>query len=140
MACPPRIMAVAVAVSMAMCLVRAAPDVSVEDVGCTDDTYDPRDSMMYYPGVEHVLDDMATVTANHPGYNFYTSAPYPLSDIIVHANCNVTLSVRDCITCLSTAKTIMTTKCADKLAARMQLKDCYMVYGPIGNITSKRTW
>lgn len=119
-----RIVVVAVVVSLATCFVCA-----VADHVCAKVSYEP--SMVEYANsVEHVLDDIVTVAANHPRYNYQTQAPFPAITMYGHANCNPALAVMECVTCLSNAKTIIKTKCPNKILAVIILKDCAMSYAP----------
>ncbi|KAI4331660.1 hypothetical protein MLD38_029823 [Melastoma candidum] len=121
--------AVVVAVSLATCFTSTALDTTLQATACSNNTYDP--SMIEYAqSVEYVLDDMETVTANHPGYHYQTRAPYPTVVAYGHSWCNLTLTVMECVTCMSSARAFIKTRCPNKVVAAMILKDCAMGYSP----------
>ncbi|KAI4380014.1 hypothetical protein MLD38_006248 [Melastoma candidum] len=124
----PRIIVLVLGLSgLAMCSASVGPDTTLQDWNCSILISKPGESN-YANSVEYVLDDMATVTASCPGYDYHTWAPYPTFVAYSHSTCNPALTVNDCITCATTAKTFLKMKCLYSLAAEMYLKDCSMSY------------
>ncbi|KAI6698748.1 hypothetical protein NL676_018867 [Syzygium grande] len=78
--------------------VRGDPDVTQVNKICNGNVYASGDP--YANSVSYVLEDMATVTANHPGYDYYTQSPYAEATAYGHAVCSTTLSFTDCATCV----------------------------------------
>ncbi|XP_030455937.1 antifungal protein ginkbilobin-like protein [Syzygium oleosum] len=106
--------------------VRGDPDVTQVNKICNGNVYASGDP--YANSVSYVLEDMATVTANHPGYDYYTQSPYAEATAYGHAVCSTTLSFTDCATCVSFAKSCIVDECGMSMGVQMQLQDCRMRY------------
>lgn len=106
--------------------VRGGPDTTMANKICNNNIYGSNDP--YADSVSYVLQDMATVTANHPGYDYYTNSPSPEAMAYGHAVCNIALSFTDCATCISFVKSQILSNCPNSLGAQMQLQDCRMRY------------
>ncbi|KAF8040846.1 hypothetical protein BT93_B2925 [Corymbia citriodora subsp. variegata] len=111
---------------LAFNFVRADPDTTMVNKICNGNVYGSSDP--YANSVSYVLEDMATVTANPPGYNYYTESPYAEATAYGHAVCNAALSFTDCATCMSSAKSQILSNCPNSIGVQMQLQDCRMRY------------
>lgn len=106
--------------------VQGDPDTSIQDKICNGNVYGSGDP--YANSVSYVLEDMATVTANHPGYDYHTQSPYPEATAYGHAVCSAALSFTDCATCVSAAKSKILDLCPNSIGVQMWLTDCNMRY------------
>ncbi|KAL3753256.1 hypothetical protein ACJRO7_000622 [Eucalyptus globulus] len=106
--------------------VRGDPDTTLINKICNGNVYGSGDP--YANSVSYILEDMATVTANHPGYDYYTNSPYAEATAYGHAVCNAVLSFTDCGTCVSSAKIQILYNCPNSIGVQMQLQDCRMRY------------
>ncbi|XP_030543913.1 antifungal protein ginkbilobin-like protein [Rhodamnia argentea] len=106
--------------------VRGDPNVAAVNKICNGDSYESSDP--YADSVSYVLEDMATVTANRPGYDYYTHSPYAEATAYGHAFCDSSLSYTDCATCVSHAKSRIVNECGKRMGVQMQLQHCKMRY------------
>ncbi|KAF7849041.1 hypothetical protein BT93_L1312 [Corymbia citriodora subsp. variegata] len=106
--------------------VQGDPDLTTVNKICNGNVYGSSDP--YANSVSYVLEDMATVTANHPGYDYYTRSPYAEATAYGHAVCNTALSFTDCATCVSYAKGYIVSACGMSMGVQLQLQDCRMRY------------
>ncbi|KAF7849038.1 hypothetical protein BT93_L1309 [Corymbia citriodora subsp. variegata] len=102
------------------------PDTTMVYKICNGNVYGSSDP--YADSVSYVLAAMATVTANHPGYDYYTQSPYVEATAYGHAVCNTALSFTDCATCMSSAESQILSDCPNSIGVQMQLQDCRMRY------------
>ncbi|KAL3753258.1 hypothetical protein ACJRO7_000624 [Eucalyptus globulus] len=106
--------------------VQGGPDTTMVNKICNGNVYGSSDP--YANSVSYVLEDLATVTANHPGYDYYTQSPYVEATAYGHALCSASLSFTDCGTCVSSAKSQILSNCPNSIGVQMQLQDCRMRY------------
>ncbi|KAI4338948.1 hypothetical protein MLD38_023950 [Melastoma candidum] len=91
----------------------------------TANTYGPGN---YANSVDYVLEDMATVTPNHPGYDYHTNSPYTVEVAYGHSTCNKALTFADCGTCVAAAKSLIKKLHPNSMGVEMNLQDCSMRY------------
>ncbi|KAI4302622.1 hypothetical protein MLD38_038345 [Melastoma candidum] len=82
----------------------------------------------YANSVDYVLEDMTTVTPNHPGYDYHTSSPYTTDVAYGHSMCRATLTFTDCGTCVAAAKSFIKQNHPNSMGVQMVLQDCSMRY------------
>lgn len=107
-------------------IVSSNPDMTFLYKVCNGGTYNSGDPFEY--SLDYLLSDLVTVTANHPGYSYYTQSPYPESVAYGHGLCNPALTFTDCVTCISYVKQQLVSECPDRIGAQMKLIDCHMRY------------
>jgi len=106
--------------------VQGALDKTLVNKICNENVYGSSDP--YANGVSYVLEDLVTVMANHPGYDYYTQFPYVEATAYGHALCSTLLSFTDCGTCVTSAKSQILSNCPNSIGVQMQLQDCRMRY------------
>lgn len=106
--------------------VRGQLDTTVVNRICNGNFYGSGDP--YANSVSYVLEDMMTVTANHPAYDYYAQSPFVEATAYGHAVCSTSLSFTDCGTCMSSARSHILRDCPNSIGVQMQLKDCRMRY------------
>lgn len=119
-------MVVVVIPMFAVGIARAGPSTGVVSWRCNGNSYESGDPFSY--SLANVLNNMVTVTLNHPGSDYYTVSPRPVSIAYRHAACNPGLSSSICVTCIMSARDQMLNDCPTRAGAQVVLYDCKMRY------------